>query len=431
MTAAPRAMRDSFGGDMTKDEFREAVWMGLGRAIVWAQNHDVREFRDVILDAWLNCRAIDPQFEGTRAPFMLELVNLLPDKSFYREELLRALPVCGDNWDGVQCFRLAYYLAIEGDEEARSAMYASFSPGPRMGETIGGMFTELAGIDGFLFAAEKIGNSMLPGREEPRLGELIYSADERINEVQMTQALLEAGKLNAGIEAYRLKVLAKKLHPEPLVQEFSYSKLKPKLLALKDRHLPWWGRKATAEDLNLAAVDFMNSTKPEEQLCYLRIFSGARFPLDAAPLIKLVQSPDAQVVLLAASALEQIEHPELRELALRQIEIGSVGRESSICILVKNWEMGDQEIVLRLIEQEQDRDILHSYIRDMWKVFEVYPDEAFEVRVMRVAYERCPCNFCRINVVSRLIELDALPAAIRAECAFDSNDEIRVLVGAG
>jgi hypothetical protein len=69
-------------GAMLDSEFREAIWSGLGRAIIYACDHDVSAFRDVILDACLRCYSADEQSEGTRAPYMLALVDHTPDREF-------------------------------------------------------------------------------------------------------------------------------------------------------------------------------------------------------------------------------------------------------------------------------------------------------------------------------------------------------------
>lgn len=54
---------------MNVREFQELMQAGHGRAMVYAQEHDVGEFREVILDACLECYSIDPQIEGTRAGY--------------------------------------------------------------------------------------------------------------------------------------------------------------------------------------------------------------------------------------------------------------------------------------------------------------------------------------------------------------------------
>jgi hypothetical protein len=43
-------------------------------------------------------------------------------------------------------------------------------------------------------------------------------------------------------------------------------------------------------------------------------------------------------------------------------------------------------------------------------------------------YEKGPCSECRRRAVKRLVELDASTEQLRAECAYDANDDIRELV---
>lgn len=50
---------------------------------------------------------------------MLELVNLLPDRQFYCDEVLNSLPHSGDDWDAVQRFHFATHMAFDGDERAK------------------------------------------------------------------------------------------------------------------------------------------------------------------------------------------------------------------------------------------------------------------------------------------------------------------------
>jgi len=102
---------------MDETEFRRLLVLGLGRVILYAREHDVCAFRDLILDACINCYAIDPQSEGTRADFMLDLVNVLPDSEFFREGVLNSLANCGDDWHAKQRFRLVTCLAQRGDEK--------------------------------------------------------------------------------------------------------------------------------------------------------------------------------------------------------------------------------------------------------------------------------------------------------------------------
>ncbi len=59
---------------------------------------------------------------------------------------------------------------------------------------------------------------------------------------------------------------------------------------------------------------------------------------------------------------------------------------------------------------------LHLRVLDM-----VTPPAALLLHI----YETCYCSCCRCNALEALDKLDLLTDAIRAECRFDSNDDIR------
>lgn len=53
--------------------FEHALKRGLGRAVLWLQTHDATPYRDIILHACLYNQAHDPQCEGNRAAYMLDV----------------------------------------------------------------------------------------------------------------------------------------------------------------------------------------------------------------------------------------------------------------------------------------------------------------------------------------------------------------------
>jgi len=60
---------------METSEFKNAIALGLGRAVVTLLDRDVHPFREVILDACLHNKAYDPQAEGSRAAYMVEAIR--------------------------------------------------------------------------------------------------------------------------------------------------------------------------------------------------------------------------------------------------------------------------------------------------------------------------------------------------------------------
>jgi hypothetical protein len=246
--------------------------------------------------------------------------------------------------------------------------------------------------------------------------------------------LSQAGATDPRIEAYRLAALAGEANsgsgtPEE-INALSYEQLRPKVPALGAFRLRQWGKQASAEDVERAANRLMAAQVPEEQIQHLRIFSRRPFPLDPSLLVELSMSPNEDLARAAAVALSQITHPSVRAVAFRLVRNCCVGRQVAIAMLDQNWEPNDHEVVLGWFESELDRHTRHNMETDLRNFWERHPEPASELRMLCLLYEKGPCSFCREFVVQRLIELDSLSASMRAECAHDANEDIRLLVGA-
>jgi hypothetical protein len=416
---------------MDEKEFRRLLHLGLGRAILYAKDHDVEKFRDVILDACLHCYAYDPQSEGTRADYMLELVNLMPEKEFLCGEILKALAGSGDDWDAAQRFRFAACLAFDGNELAKQVMYRNYKPGPRMGDGIGINFVQMDGLDGLLFAAEKMGALLMVKPEGVDVGWLLGHSINEFGEREVWEALKKAGVQNPCIEAYQseAKALEERRQGKSRVSiEASYEQLKPKLPEMTFTWITSWGERASDVEIERAAHGLVAARDPKDQLGHLRIFARRRFPLDIKILLRLVDVDQERVGFAAAKALSQITHPAVRELALRLVDTRARWRGEAIELLARNFQPGDHSVAWDWFKAEQDLEVKHSMGMDLTDFWEHHPDEESEVAMLRDLYQLGPCSFCREKSVRRLIELNALTEEMRAECAFDANDEIRELI---
>lgn len=311
---------------MDESSFRRAVRQGLGRAILYARGNDVSEYREVILDALLNCYSVDVSSEGTRAPFMYDLVSLLPNREFYRQQVLGSLEGATDSSDGLQRFRIATYLAMDGDEEARTAAYRHFTPGRRYGVQTALGFVELDGMDGFLFCARKLGALLRRGEEPVDLEWLSWHAEERFGEHTVSGALEHAADGDPDLQAFRVRVLEAKAGDRP--------------------------------------------------------------------------------------------------------QVGGRTRDSRAEVIPSDFRRGDHQEALRRFEQEEDPVARHQMGKGLRALWEAHPDPDSEPRMLRLLYELGPCSMCREFVVARLIELGVMTEELRAECAFDANDEVRKMVGA-
>jgi hypothetical protein len=418
---------------LTRDQFIHALELGLGRAILYARDHDVSEFKDVILDACLHCWAYDPQLDGTRAGYMLDLLDFVPDKASYCEQVLKSL-AGGDDYDTVQRFHFARCLALDSDERARRAMYEGYKPGPRMAEHIGVEFIDLDGIDGFLFAAEKIGELMMAQPGEVDHGYLLSKSEDICGENETWNALRDAAARNPRIEAYLATVesnrrvwdQASKRTQEVLVG--SYEQLLSSFPNASPGLPMGWGQKASDADIEKAARGLIAAKDVKEQLFHLRIFWRRIFPLDVEALLPFVEVERNRVGFYAVKALSHIAHPKVRELAFRLIDSHAALRSHSIELLARNYQPGDHDLVLGWFDAEDDEDQIHWLGMGLRDFCRQHPNGESEVRIWRAFYEKEPCTFCREGAVQRLIKLGALTDEMRVECAYDANYDIRELV---
>jgi len=146
--------------------------------------------------------------------------------------------------------------------------------------------------------------------------------------------------------------------------------------------------------------------------------------------LELSFSANKELAWAAVVALRHVVHPAVREAAFRLIKKGLVGRDYAIAMLDENWKPGDHETVLSWFENESDRSLRHRMQMDLRKFWERHLQPESELRMLELLYEKGPCSFCREHVVMRMIEMDALSPTLRAECAYDANQDIRELVSA-
>lgn len=419
---------------MTQDEFREYLWAGHGRAAVYARSHDVAAFRDVILDACLYCRAIDPQCEGTRAGYMLEFVQHLPDTSYYTEAVLRSLPQGGDDWDAAQRFHFATHMAMEGDPRAKSLVYENFRPGPRMGEGIGIDFVRLDGMSGFLFAAEKMGELWLSGTPDVDEGWLFDDTIARFEEEVTLEALRRAAPGNAGLGAYLEAVetrLKQATQGAPRVQTkgLSYQELlavRPKLSHIQ---VSGWGERTSEENLRAAALGLLMAASPEDQMWHFRIFWRRSFPLDPSCLLDWAKSSEQSLARGAYGVLEEVTHPSVRQLAFDLQLNGDPERSRSVAMLTGNFQHGDHSVVLEWFAAEKDLGIRHSLGRGLRKLWKRHAQPDTEIAMLRTLYERQSCSECREFALCDWLNLEPFTDELRAECLLDASHEIRSLAG--
>lgn len=298
---------------MTTDQFRHALHSGLGRALLYARSQDVSTFHDILLDASLYCRTVDPQWEGTRAPFVLEILATLPDPAPYYDAVLRALPDDPDTWHSAHRFFIAGCLAEDGYPGARDAMYSAYQPGPSFGDHIATNFVDVDGADGLRYAAMRLGEVA-----NGNVGLLLSHATDRFGE-----------------------------------------------------------------------TDAWNILRGDPR---------------AEPYVKRLEAYEARLA-------EPVKRRRRKRFELPE----PPGPE-------------DRARLLAQLKQDTDPDSLHNLQRKLRRLIQHHPDPPNDVHTLHLLHERGSCSQCREFIVRDLLDRNALPQEMRAECAYDANPEIRELM---
>ncbi len=421
---------------MDDSEFDRSLKLGLGRAILYLQEHPAAPHRDAILDACLHNWAYDAQIEGNRAEYMFDIIELTDEKDYYREQILAALADSGDEADAIQLFDLARLFAQQGDVEARQAIYDKFVSNCSKGDcTDATAIIQLDGIAGFLFAADEIGGILLNTENDWVYGYLYREVEERCGKAKTRRAVKRASAENVQVKAYMDCVAEVRAKQEKCAEAdldhatISYAQLKQLIINHNGyppgMSLVLWGKQASETELAQAAADLLLETNPKRLRAYVRIFRRRCFPLDIEPLIGLARNSKIKNAALAMRALENIIHPKVRAFALELVAkpSGEVGWVPDL--LINNFQEGDHLILESLLAKSLKKGDYHRLGLGVLDFCEAHPNPESEERLMLALYEYDPCAFCRSFAVDRLFELDRLPAWMAEECRYDANLDTR------
>jgi hypothetical protein len=414
---------------MEISEFQRLLEIGLGRAVIYARDHDVTPYRDAILNACLHNLAYDRQCEGNRAEFMYDIIQFSSEKEFYRKKILTALAGAWEDWDP-QVFDLARLFAQDGDVEAHKIIYDTFTKNCQQDHANGVALIKLDGLEGFLFVANQIGAQLLAD-DASEDDYLLYVLEEKYGKKEAHMALEQTFTENPEVKAYvsaimhhRSESQRKAENRRPNSSAVSYEQLKPVIDHYR-LSLAHWGERASNTDFEQAATDALAELDPRRLRAYLSLFRDRRFPLDHHWLQEQVFSPVERVPWLAIKALAIIAHPDVRALSLSLMDSVSEVRCRAVELLTNNFQTGDHVIVEKFAGDLQDVAEIHSLGFGVLDFYKAHPHPESEARIMLTLYEKKPCTQCREDFVDRLIALNALPDWMREECQYDANPDIR------
>jgi hypothetical protein len=390
-----RRLRDEF----LRDEYERALASGRGLAVLQA-NDEAARHREALLASCIHIGEIacDPQMEGARVEYLLDIIAAADELPFYRDQILQALEAATESWDLNQLFEFALRFAQEGDADARSAMYRRFAriddlPGPHF---YAEGFITLDGVAGLLFVLDTLGSVVLRVAEFIDDYWLIDAAQRALGADVVDEALRRARATNPRIAAYLESV--ERFEPPSRDQtrqydltHLTYVELSERLVDPNATHLAMyplrsWAKSACDVDIRRAADDMPRFAGDAKILSrYVQIFGNRAYPDDPRFLIDIVasaldsptnfndRSPEHMLPWFAVNALERVKHPDVRAFAW-QLQASPRFRGRTVDLLVENYEVGDYRQIIDILSNFTDEDDVHAALYALDELAESYPE---------------------------------------------------------
>lgn len=446
-----------FALPLTREQLSAALQKGHGRAIRHCREHGGADLAEVILDACLHNRAYDPQCEGPRADWMMQIVEAADLQGSAAQAIEAGLSRPLDDrgfWDATHMCQMARLLARRGYSAARRALYGALRKSSTSLDLIGAdEIIQLDGTDGLLFVADALGSwleedSQLSLDDQPlhqydedgrcegdarRILEHAAQSNQRIAAYLShidTPPEAEAGSQSMGgwmrPDNVQLDPNAQDQHKQRM-QSISAEQVIQNIQSVApDQDRYWygaWGRHASGAELTLVATAMFMESHPGRLQKFLRVFRGRALPHFDARLLALADHPEPDVREAAIAALANCTNPLVRDLAVHRIGLGRL-LEGELKLLTLNYRPGDSHLIEAALVTPEDADTLHRIVHDLERVITANNDAGL-ADVMLFVYENSPCSYCRGDVVKALIGTATIPRWVRDECRYDASEEIR------
>lgn len=416
------------------DQQRDALSKGLGRALQWATTGRLDD--DALLAACLRDQRHDSQVEEPRGRWLWQMIRAVDAANRFRVPILHALHELPDDRSANQLCELALCYAEAGDEAFRTRLYEIVEQKPIadshwLGED---EIVRLDGEKGFLFAAGVRGKGLAGRGWEWDDESLVWNAVERFGEGRVNDLL--GNTADEALRSYREGWYQHKRtedgqDPRQSHQERMRAITIGEILSAADSndtgfHFRGWGRYATETNLLTILEHLWAVREPTVITKLLQVFSNRAYPRFDARLVGLCKHIDAKVRRQAIIALEQVEHPLIRQFALSELKQG--GHNGSVVgLFSRNFQQGDEQRILESIEFPADECELHWLLMDVIEVLKTNPNADCS-RLGVIAYASTPCENCRYYSARLLHNQHVAPEWLLEECRFDSSERPRNFV---
>ncbi len=414
-----------------KEKFKSAIRRGTGETHILIKENPNVDFSKYIIEAALFDFSYDQQCEPDRDFYIAELIELSGQKEKILPIIYEALKTESNNdWSTEQLFGVAAIFAKQGDEKAKEAVYESYYKYAISGSDWCGqdVIVEIDGLKGLKFIAETKGKFLSENPDKWEDSFFVDNFQEENPKIDVYSELRKFAENNSHIKIYLEMIESRKFkHYKPTKKIYDYKLIKDVIDNGKNVFLsPFALQKLSKKDLKKLANDFLKETNKKKQAQYLSLFSRVKFPLDFSPILEIAEFTHKnkyRLKFFAIEALRFFESGYIRGFAVRNLHsFGSPYNYTNL--LIKNYQKGDWELLKKVAEDNEDKDIIHQLACSYIDIYQTNPSKECR-KPLEVIYDKTNCGIHRTDLVQILINNKVLSNHIKREIRYDCSKETR------
>jgi hypothetical protein len=435
---------------LDREAFQRAVRLGLGRALLHAEQHGVSGLIDVLAQACMESYEFNTQLGGGRSEWLLAIIRTADAEQDVADLVVgswRPKPESDQRYaDDNQLCEILLAFAKRGHTDSGKLLRRVFRIDVSISLLVGGAeIIELEGVDGLRFVCERMmaGPDLRPNiyfaRSPVRYMDELHGEGEGL---RMLEHLKESDALIASYLEYLRSHEEINETPEQLddhvfeerrratLEQLRSTPADEVVDAIRNKAPDWprtrlsaWGREASDRNLRQILDAILDEDDTDNIRGFFSVFRRRPLPEFDDRLLTYVVHDCADVRVAASGALAQTRHSAIRELALRCLREGMI-TDGQLELFKLNGEHGDAARIERSIFLPDELFELHAVILDTADLCKTNPTIEF-AGLMRLVYEHSPCGLCRSRVVESLLKADTAPDWLLREAAFDASEDVR------
>lgn len=339
---------------MKPENFRHALYNGLGRVPLYLQDHDATPYQDIILRLCTHNILYDTP-EESKFDYIFQIIQLTGEPQFYRQRILdfaRNVSPEAPRWDVFHVMSMVQHFAEAGDTEATQILYDSFLKNiadEERREWFADALIEIDAWEGLVYVLEKFDDIGLD--DQYALDRLLYAIEYEIDPAELQANWTQLRQQYTILAEYKpvgQRQTRRRGKRNRAPQFTTYADIRPYLgTPVGTYNIRQWAKTASESDIEQAANDLLTVTHTKLLYHLLIIFTEREFPYNPVILMDYItefaddKTIYPNVSTLGMSALRHIAHPKVRQFAVQHITQQTEWLSSAMRILEKNWQAGD------------------------------------------------------------------------------------------